>query len=60
MKHIPEKHLVRFVDEDPLAKAQLLAIKKKLVERFPADQVHEYRVTFEGVDNSTGREKVNN
>ncbi|XP_077977671.1 TPR repeat-containing protein DDB_G0287407-like [Glandiceps talaboti] len=54
---LPTEHIKKFLDEDELPKAQLKELKRHIRELF-ADQVYNYQCHVEGVDDSTGEEKV--
>ncbi|XP_031552448.1 telomerase protein component 1-like [Actinia tenebrosa] len=54
---IPSDMQPSFVDGFPLSKVSLKMLKKKLKERFPS-QTFEYSCEYDGIDDSTGRQKV--
>ncbi|XP_058940921.2 telomerase protein component 1-like isoform X2 [Pocillopora verrucosa] len=54
---LPPQMMKAFVDDHPLNKAHLKALKENLRQRYPG-QVFDYSCQYGGIDESTGRSKV--
>ncbi|KAH9492087.1 hypothetical protein Btru_029459 [Bulinus truncatus] len=54
---IPEAHLSRFIDSEPVAKCHLKMLKSKLRSKFP-NQAFPYNCKFHQMNRSSGREQV--
>ncbi|XP_013068676.2 TPR repeat-containing protein DDB_G0287407-like [Biomphalaria glabrata] len=54
---IPQAHISRFIDAEPVAKCHLKMLRSKLCSRFP-NQVFPYNCSFKQINNTTGREQV--
>ncbi|KAJ7377292.1 hypothetical protein OS493_030104 [Desmophyllum pertusum] len=54
---VPPEKMREFVDDHPLNKVQLKALKDNLRQRFPG-QVFDYSCQYDGIDESSGRPKV--
>lgn len=57
LNNIPDKYHDKFFETNRLSQLQMKELKKKLYEHYP-NQVFEYSAEYEGIDNSTGRDKV--
>ncbi|KAL3883438.1 hypothetical protein ACJMK2_029701 [Sinanodonta woodiana] len=58
IKDIPESHLQRFQDPDPLCQKHLKVYKSKLVEWFSKEQVFSYSSKYDGMTTIQDRETV--
>lgn len=58
VKRVPEAFQNQFVDRGELATTQLAALKEKLQQRFTADHILHYTGVVDGVESSTGMDKV--
>lgn len=57
LKKIPAQYHDKFFETNLLSQLQMKALKEKLKEYYP-NQVFDYSAEYEGIDSSTGRDKV--
>ncbi len=58
LKNLPEKYLDKFRDKDQLSQQQVKQLKSQLAEIISPEQIFSYDCSYNGLDSSTGRERV--
>jgi hypothetical protein len=58
LKNLPEKYNDKFRDKDELSQKQVKELKSQLSEIISPDQIFSYDCSYNGLDSSTGRERV--
>jgi hypothetical protein len=58
LKNLPEKYNDKFFDKDELSQKQIKELKKQLPEIISPEQISSYDCVYNGLDSSTGRERV--
>lgn len=58
LKNLPEKYNDKFRDKDELSQKQIQELKKHLPEIMSPEQTYSYECFYNGLDSSTGRERV--
>jgi len=59
LKNLPEKYNEKFRDKDELSQKQIKELKTQLPELISPEQMFFYDCFYNGLDSSTGRERVN-
>ncbi|CAF0801098.1 unnamed protein product [Adineta steineri] len=59
LKNLPEKYLDRFRDKDELSQKQIQELKQQLSDIVPAEHIFNYDCFYNGLDSTSGRERVN-
>lgn len=57
-KHIPERYADKFRDRDQFNQRQVEELKIQIPKMFPPEQILHYDCFYNGLDSSTGRERV--
>jgi hypothetical protein len=58
LKNLPEKYNDKFRDKDGLSQKQIQELKSQLSEIISPEQIFSYDCSYNGLDSSTGRERV--
>ncbi|CAF1350468.1 unnamed protein product [Rotaria sordida] len=58
LKNLPEKYKDKFQDKDELSQKQVKELKSQLSEIISPEQIFSYDCSYNGLDSSTGRERV--
>jgi hypothetical protein len=58
LKNLPEKYNDKFRDKDELSQKQIKELKNQLPEIISPEQIFSYDCFYNGLDSSTGRERV--
>lgn len=58
LKNLPEKYNDKFRDKDESNQKQIKELKSRLGEMIPREQIYSYDCFYNGLDSSTGRERV--
>ena len=58
LEHLPEKYNDKFRDKEELSRNQVQELKRQLSEMMSPEQIFTYDCTYNGLDSSTGRERV--
>ncbi len=58
LKNLPEKYNDKFRDKDELSQKQIKELKSQLSEIISSEQIFSYDCSYNGLDSSTGRERV--
>lgn len=58
LKNLPEKYNDRFRDKDERSQKQIQELKNQLGDMIPPEQIYSYSCFYDGLDSSTGRERV--
>ena len=58
LKNLPEKYNDRFRDKEESNQKQIKELKSRLEEMIPREQIYSYDCFYDGLDSSTGRERV--
>jgi hypothetical protein len=58
LKNLPEKYKDKFRDKDELSQRQIQQLKTQLQEIVPSEHIFSYDCFYNGLDASTGRERV--
>jgi hypothetical protein len=58
LKNLPEKYTDKFRDKDELNQKQIQQLKTQLPEIVPPEHIFSYDCFYNGLDSSTGRERV--
>lgn len=58
LKNLPEKYNDKFRDKDELSQKQIQELKNRLGEMISPEQIYSYDCFYNGLDSSTGRERV--
>ena len=58
LKNLPEKFNDKFRDKDELSQNQVQELKRQLSEIISTEQIFCYDCSYNGLDSSTGRERV--
>ena len=58
LKHLPERYVEKFRDRDEFNQRQIEELKIELPKIFPEEQIIHYDCSYNGLDASTGRERV--
>jgi hypothetical protein len=59
LKNLPEKYADKFRDKDEISQKQINELKSQLSEIVSPEQVFSYDCFYNGLDSTTGRERVN-
>jgi len=57
-KNIPDKYKDKFQDKDEISQTQIKKLKNHLSEFVSQEQIYTYDCFYNGLDSSTGRERV--
>ncbi len=58
LKNLPEKYADKFRDKDELSQKQIKELKSQLSKFISPEQIFSYDCFYNGLDSSTGRERV--
>jgi hypothetical protein len=58
LKNLPEKYNDKFRDKDELSQKHVKELKSQLSEMISSEQIYSYDCSYNGLDSSTGRERV--
>ncbi|CAF4588702.1 unnamed protein product [Rotaria sp. Silwood1] len=58
LKNIPDVYKDKFRDKDEFNQSQIQELKEQLPKMFPSEQIFHYDCYYNGLDSSTGRERV--
>ncbi|UJR29657.1 hypothetical protein I4U23_017205 [Adineta vaga] len=58
LKNLPEKYNDKFRDKDQLNQEQVKELKNQLINIMSSEQIFSYDCSYNGLDSSTGRERV--
>ena len=58
LQNLPEKYNDKFRDKDELSRKQIQELKHQLAEIMSPEQIFSYDCSYDGLDSSTGRERV--
>lgn len=57
-KNLPERYLDKFRDREESSRKQVEELKSQLPTMFSPEQIYHYDCFYNGLDSSTGRERV--
>ncbi|UJR37208.1 hypothetical protein I4U23_029917 [Adineta vaga] len=58
LKNLPEKYTDKFRDKDEISQKQVLELKHQLSQIVPPEHIFQYDCFYNGLDSTTGRERV--
>ena len=58
LKQLPDRYVEKFRDRDEFSRRQVEELKVQLPKIFPDEQLTHYDCFYNGLDSSTGRERV--